>query len=705
MRPQVAVAKSFLESFAKLPAGEQKRAREFIEKFQEDPTQPGLNFERLNAVKDEKIRSVRVSQAYRAIVIHPPKGDVYLCVWVDKHDDAYAWAMNKKFEINPNSGILQYYDTAVIDSDDASEDVVELEDYQSRLFEKHDDEELLLAGIPQPLLSSVRDIISESDLDAMAPHLPEDASEMLYLLAAGYSLMEAIEEADRAQKAAAEIDTDDFSMALARAGSQRAFKVVDGQEELEEMLNAPLDQWRVFLHPTQRKLVRMKSNGPVRVLGGAGTGKTVVLMHRAKYLLDLVFGSETDRVLVTTYTKNLALDLEANLKTLCGRDSERLDIINLHGWAKRFMSSQGHQFNLVQEVQKKTLMQVAINQADTTDLDLAFYLEEWDQIVQGYDVDTRDAYLTVRRVGRGTPLSRKERSQVWQVFAIYRELLNDEHKSEWADLIRETRMYIEKQGLQLSYSAVLSDEVQDFSAGDLKLLRAIAPQGEDTMFLVGDGHQRIYGTPVVLGRCGIEIRGRSRRLKLNYRTTEQIGLRAMAVLKGLEIDDLDGGSDSLKGYSALRSGPDPVVKNFSSESDEANFIVAMINSWIESGVPPESICIASRTHSQIDRRYRQILDNHGIEWLKVQTDPEKEAKKPGVRLSTMHRMKGLEFSRVILAGVQKGKMPLDAGDYADHASLEDHELRERCLFYVACTRARDELVITGFGEESPFVMK
>jgi mRNA-degrading endonuclease RelE of RelBE toxin-antitoxin system len=215
MQPQVAIAKSFLDSFSKLPGTEQKRAREFIEKFQEDPKAPGLNYEHLNAVKDDKIRSVRVSQAYRAIVVHPPKGDVYLCVWVDKHDDAYDWARNKRFDVNPKSGVLQYYDTAAVEEVTPSLGQ-EAEEYQKHLFEDHDDEELLLAGIPQPLLTSVREVITESDLDALAPHLPEDASEMMYLLAAGYTLMEAIEEADRAHKAAADVDVEDFSAALQR---------------------------------------------------------------------------------------------------------------------------------------------------------------------------------------------------------------------------------------------------------------------------------------------------------------------------------------------------------------------------------------------------------------------------------------------------------------------------------------------------------
>jgi len=419
----------------------------------------------------------------------------------------------------------------------------------------------------------------------------------------------------------------------------------------------------------------------------------------------MFFTDDSERLLVTTYTKNLALDLDRNLNTLCGQDAGRLDVINLHGWAKRFMASHGHSFKLINDSQKKQLMQDAVNQAESLDFDIAFYFDEWDHVVQCNDVTSRDSYLTVRRVGRGTPLSRKQRSAVWLVFELYREFLDDRHQSEWADLIRETRLFIEKQALTLPYQAVLADEVQDFTRGELKLLRAIAPTGKDTMFVVGDGHQRIYGTPVTLGSCGIEIRGRARRLKLNYRTTEQIGGQAIAILKDLEIDDLDGGLDSLKGYSALRSGPAPIIRNFDAESAEADFIKEVVGAWIEQGVPPEAICISARTHSQIDRRYTQILEGIGIASVKVEKDPEAEASKPGVRLATMHRMKGLEFSRVLLAGVQAGKMPLEAGDYADYASLEDHELRERCLLYVACTRARDELVITGYGTASPFVSK
>lgn len=704
--PQVALSKDFMEAYSALPKNIQKKVREFTEKFRKDPTQSGINFERIKDAHDPNVRSARVDQAYRAIVVHPPKGDVYLCVWVDHHDEAYQWVRNRRFEINPRSGTFQIYDEVEAPQVlETTEQAAEVHAPEERLlFEDHDDEDLLLAGVPQPLLVSVRALKTEHDLDMLAPHLPADAAEMLYLLAAGYDLLEAIEEADRAKPQTKEIDTQDWSAALERPESQQAIKVVSSEEELEAMLDAPLEQWRIFLHPSQRKLVKMNANGPVRVLGGAGTGKTVVLMHRANHLASEVFNDENDRILVTTFTRNLALDLRMNLQNLCDRPTfQRLEVTNLHSWAADFMRRQGHSFQVVQDHERTRLFDAAMAEAPNDDFPRAFYMEEWDQVVQPQDVVTRDDYFTARRVGRGTRLGRRQRADVWRVLGRYRELLSERGKLEWPDAMRETRLYIEKQGIQSPYRAVLSDEVQDFSASALKLLKAIAPDSPNNLFLVGDGHQRIYGQPVRLGNCGIEIRGRSRRLKLNYRTTEQIRNQAVAILEGCEIDDLDGGRDSLKGFVSLRQGSSPIVHSFARESDEARFVVETVKKWLETH-PPETICVAARGNPQIRDRYRPMLEEAGIGCMVVERDPESEAKQPGVRLATMHRLKGLEFPRVLIAGVQDGTVPIRfSGDPTDVESRRYHDLQERCLLYVAATRARDELVVAGFGEPSPFL--
>jgi len=703
INPQVAFSKDFMEAYSRLPRKTQKKVREFTEKFQKDPTQAGLNFERLEDACDSKVRSVRVDQAYRIIIIHPPKGDVFLCVWVDKHDETYQWVRNRRFEINPRLGTFQIFKMeAATDVVSGPEETVGKE--QAGLLAEIDDEDLLLAGVPEPLLASVRALQDEIDLDALAPHLPPDSAEMLYLMAAGYSILEAIEETDRKKPVVEAVDVEDFSKALARPESQQHFKVVTDEADLDAMLDAPLEQWRIFLHPSQRKLVSMNANGPVRVLGSAGTGKTVVLMHRANHLAMQVFTGDNDRLLVTTFTRNLAFDLKMNLRNLCSDEAiSRLEITNLHSWAVGFMRKQGHIFRIVQEHERRRLFELAMTETSDQSHTLDFYMDEWDQVVQAQEVENRDDYFTARRVGRGTRLSRRQRAAVWSVLSRYRELLNEEGWIEWPDAIRETRLYIEKHKLSLPYRAILSDEVQDFSISELKLLRTLAPQEPNTLFLVGDGHQRIYGQPVRFGACGIEIRGRSRRLKLNYRTTEQIRSRAVAILEGKEIDDLAGGIDSLKGYRSLRNGPSPEICKFANEAEEAVCITDKVQNWLVAGVAAESICIAARTRSQISSRYEAILTAAGIDAVKVETDPQDESKVSGIRLATMHRMKGLEFSRVILAGVREGTVPLVPHNALDENHDPYHELKERCLFYVASTRARDELVITGYGQMSPLL--
>ena len=701
MKAKGALSKDFLESYSKLPKKQQKKVREFTEKFQKDPTQPGINFERLSGSVDDKVRSVRIDQVYRAIVIHPPRGDVFLCVWVDHHDDAYRWARNKRFEVNPKSGSLQLFE--VIEGGQVPAADAFAPSSAPPLFDEIDEEDLIFAGVPLPLLETVRSLQSDQDLDKLAPFLPEEAAEMLTYLAAGCSLPEALEETARDDKPedVADIDIEDFDAALAKAGSKRQFRIPQDEEELQAMLDAPLEQWRVFLHPSQREIVEVDADGPMRVLGGAGTGKTVVLMHRANHLLKHAFTDPDDRILVTTFTKNLAHDLATNLKNLCGEDFERLEVKNLDSWASGFLHRQGIKLVPVSNKKRVEFFDMAIDESGADQYPPNFFAEEWSRVVQAQDVDNRDAYLSARRVGRGTKLSRPERAKVWEVFSRFRELLDENNLVEYLDIIREARLFIQKQNLELPYRAVLADEVQDFAPNALKLLAAIATDSRNSLFLVGDAHQRIYGFPTSLSHCGIKVGGRIRRLQLNYRTTAEIRRSAERVLEGHAVDDLDLGTDTLKYDFSMRYGPEPEFRHFERETEEAEFIVGRLKSWLEASVPDDSICLATRTNSQLKERYATILAVAEIPTVHVARTPTSE-RGPCVRLATMHRMKGLEFSRVLLAGVQDGTMPLSSEhtEAADAAGREDWELKERCLFYVAQSRARDGLAVTGFGTPS-----
>ena len=694
----LAFARTFLESLAELPKKQQKKVREIIERFQDDPTRRAQNFERIKHVRDPKVRSIRIDGTYRMILIQPDRGDTLLCVWVDHHDEAYNWVRYKAFEVNPKSGVLQVYS---VEENEAPK-TAPAKEFQApqipHLFATFDDEELLLAGVPTPLLATVRALNHDVDLDDLSPHLPEDACELLYLFAAGYSFLDALDETSRTPQVEP-VDVDDFQAALARPGTQRLFHLVEGEAELEAILDAPLAKWRVFLHPSQRRLVEMNAQGPVRVLGGAGTGKTVVLMHRAKFLLESKFTAPEDRILVTTFTKTLAEDLRKQLDELCGVDAQRIEVKHLHSWASQYYERLvGQRLRIASDVERREAMQSAIDEAGDTEYSLSFFQEEWEQVVQLQETVTMEDYFKARRVGRGTRLGRKQRIQVWKVLERYREHLGLAKLEEWQDVIREVGLYLNKEGRKSAYRAVLTDEVQDLTPNELRLLRAIVPKGPADMFLVGDAHQRIYGGVTRMGSCGIEIRGRSKRLKLNYRTTDEIRTQAIAVLEGLDIDDLDGGSDSLKGYRSLRSGPAPELLHFDTSAKEEAAVIEHLQRWIED-IAPEEICLAARTNHLVKSRYAQLLTRAGIEFTLLGT---RGAPGKGVRLATMHRLKGLEFRRVLLASVQDGEMPkrLPPGTLADKASLEDHEKRERCLLYVAATRARDQLMITGYGKPS-----
>ena len=703
VQAKLAISRTFLDSYTKLPSSIQRKVRRLTEKFEQDATSSGLNFERINHAHDSKVRSLRVDKAYRLIVIQPPRGDVLLCVWVDHHDDAYDWAERKKFEVNPKSGAMQIYSVEdglkVAEQIDAQ--VPEIPG-APKLFDNVDDEELLLSGVPDALLPSVRALRVEEDLDELSQFLPEDSAEILFLLAAGYDFASALEEATRPKPLPQKVDSEDFVAAIERPESQRMFRVADNEEQLQEMLEAPFDQWRFFLHPSQRKIVEWNVNGPIRVLGGAGTGKTVVLMHRAKYLAIKVFNSPTDRILVTTFSRNLAIDLKDTLGTLCPEAINRIDVQNLHAWAKGFYESKvGQRVRIIEGKKRSEWMTEATVAAPGLELSDKFYLDEWDQVVQAQELDSEEAYLRAKRIGRGTRLTRGHRRQIWRIFDEYRNRLKEADFIEWQDLIREVRLYLEANPDEARYRAILADEVQDFTRSELLLLRSLAPEGKNDMFLVGDAHQRIYGVMTSLGACGIEIRGRSSRLKINYRTTQQIRDQAVFVLEGLAIDDLDGGTDELTGYHSLRKGPRPSVQHFARPEQEYDFIVKTVGDWTSS-IDPREICLAARTNSIVDR-YKKVLKSAGIACSKIKGSASTSG--GGVRMATMHRLKGLEFRRVLLCGVQGGQVPLpiDRDLHSDQASEEDHDKRERCLFYVASTRARDELVITGSGKKSEFV--
>jgi len=705
---RVAISADFLDAFAEIPRAQQSKVRRFIEQFKSNPTAPGINYEKIGSFKDPKLRSVRIDQSYRGIVMKPESGDIYMLLWVANHDDAYQWAENKVYTIHPDTGGLQVFDAREVEApsvvgEGGGNGAVPEE--EAGLFAQHRDRELVRLGVPQELMPLIRSIRSEEDLDRIQPHLPQEAYEALFLLAAGYSLVEVDREmAKHRPPPSREVDPEDYAAALEHPDSQRRFQVVDDELELAEILSAPLEKWRVFLHPSQRQTVRMEANGPVRVLGGAGTGKTVVALHRAKHLVERVFDRPDQRLLFTTFTRNLAADIEANLKKICSEEVlQRIDVVNLDRWVNEFLQKQGYAFQVDFGERTGDLWQDALTLVpDELDFPRSFYREEWEQVIQPLEITSLAEYLRVPRVGRGTRISRGQRKLIWSVFEEYHALLNEKQLREPDGAMRDARMILEDRGAILPYRSVVVDEAQDLGRPAFKLIRAMVPEQANDIFIVGDAHQRIYRHPIVLGQCGIDIVGRGRRLRINYRTTEQTRRWAVGLLEGVDFDDLDGGRDSTDEYKSLLQGMDPEVRHFDSFGQEVDFLCSYLESLEDQD--RKRVCLVARTNRLVEQ-YDGALKARGLVTYPIRRSEAEDRSAPGVRLATMHRVKGIEFERVLIASVNEGVIPLPqalegAASDADRKMLET---RERSLLYVAATRARREVKVTSYGEASRFL--
>ncbi len=702
-QPTVAISSDFFTAFSKLPKNVQNKAVNFLSKFRQDPTSSGINYEKIRDATHPGFRSVRIDDTYRGVIFNPEQDNVYVLLWVDHHDKAYAWARRKKCAVHPETGSLQVFDVREEESD------LRVEKDESQpghpcLFDNIHNRHLIQLGVPRELLPDIRRIVSKDQLEQMCEALPQEAYEALFFLAEGFSLQEVFQEMDKEEEKPG-VDTSDIRTALDNPDSRQRFHVVTDDLELQAMLQAPLEKWRVFLHPNQRKLVERKWNGPVRVLGEAGTGKTVAAMHRAKWLARKVFPKDQDWILFTTFTRNLAADIQANLKSICSPEEQsRIEVINLDKWVSDFLNRYGYSYRIVYPDQTKTLWDQALAAApDDPALSSSFYREEWVSVIQPQSVTSFNQYGKASRKGRGTALNRKARKAIWPVFEEYRLQLNEKGWREPDDAMRDVRQILNSQQILLPYSSIVVDEAQDMGTQAFLLLRQMVTEGHDDIFIVGDGHQRIYRHKVVLGQCGIKIIGRSRKLRVNYRTTEETRRWATSVLDNLPIDDLNEGLDSQKGTMSLMRGVEPIIKSFDSFEAECGYLIDFIRSKQEKGIL-SSTCMVVRTNSILER-YKSILQNQDIPVYAIKRSAPEDRNVPGLRIATMHRVKGLEFDTIIIAGANDGVLPLRQAlnSTDDPVERRDLEFRERALFYVAATRAKREVVVTSFGRKSSFI--
>jgi hypothetical protein len=688
LKPKVALSNEFLIQLSKLPANIHTKVMKWAIQFQADPKSPGINYENIHGARDSNLKSVRLDKDWRGIVFKPSSGDVYVLLYVDHHDAAYRWAENRRLTINPITGAMQLVSFEQI-TKVAAEPRGPVHHHappfaaaeNTLLFDEFDDRELMSLGVPEDLLGLVRSVSSDKALDAIQSRLPVEAYEGLFLVVAGDTVSQVLNA--RETRVDNVVDTEDFAAALATPESQSRFVVVSDDETLASILNAPLAQWRVFLHPLQQKLAIGDRSGPVRVLGGAGTGKTVLAMHRAKWLAENRT-SKSQKVLITTFTRNLAGDIEQNMKTLCSGDTlSRLEVRNLDAWVSAFMRSRKLEHRIVYDRKQDGPLQAwqaALAAKDTTlDLPDNFYEQELEHVILAQGITTLDEYRTARRTGRGVVLNRAKRDAVWPIFEEYRGQLASRKLKEVDDAYREIADIVRADAAPPSaYSAIVIDETQDFGPQALKLLRAMIPSGPNDLFFVGDGHQRVYSrNRAAMSKCGIDIRGRSKKLYLNYRTTDEIRLQAVALLEGCEIDDLDDGKDETRRYKSLSHGPAPKLSTVDGLESAAQEAIAFVSAWQSGGVQNTSLsfCVIAFSEKTRDALSRQ-LQTAGLTCVTITAQNNHAETQDVVHMATMHRAKGLEFDCVVAVAPKSY--------FSEPGDTEN----QRKLLYVALTRAK-----------------
>jgi superfamily I DNA/RNA helicase len=594
--------------------------------------------------------------------------------------------------INQITGAIDYVDLQVVEDDvlrRAPEPAPAPQQQPEKpLFAEYSAEQLAELGVAEPLIPIVLKLTTDDELLGLAEYAPRHTGEVLLRLRDGFSyedVKEQVTEPVAVKREEEEFDGDDWQSAVQRSQAV----VITDDESLQSIIEErDFGRWKVFLHPTQDKLVRRNYSGPARVSGGPGTGKTIVALHRVKHLVDQLGPGHTKPVLLTTFNKNLAADLRARLLSLGGPETlARVDIVHVDQLATRVVreADPGNAKRRIEDSQALREWRQLLVEAGEHRWDAEFLSDEWNQVILGQAVHSRSDYFRVRRAGRGRSITRAERAEIWQLAERFTQRLDlkglETHRqvAERAARLEIDRkvkidnrqqqkderggldnVHVESGSgafLRYRYRHIVVDEAQDLSAAHWKMLRAMVPAGPNDIFLVGDTHQRIYDNQVTLGSLGINIRGRSARLALSYRTTWEILRDAMRVMEGAEYDDLDGGTDDLNGYRSVLHGLRPSLHRTGSWDEELEVIVEQLRAWHD--VPREAIAICVPTNEMVTEVAAR-LQQRGIVPTEITRDGPRRDE--GVHIGTMYRFKGLEYRCMIIAGVSEGLVPRSSVD-------------------------------------------
>lgn len=681
------IADTFTDSLARLTGEEQKSVKTAAFDLQLNPAHPSLQLHKLDRAKDANFWSIRVSRDLR-LIVHRTNASLLLC-YVAHHDPAYQWAERRKLETHPKTGAAQLVEIRERVQEIAVPKYVETlvsTPAKPLLFASVSDTELLKYGVPVEWLGDVRTATEDSILE-IATHLPSEAAEALLNLATGGAPV---------VTAPSTAGSDPFE----HPDAQRRFRAMKNIEELQLALDYPWEKWAVFLHPAQRQLVEKDFKGPAKVSGSAGTGKTIVALHRAVHLAR---SNPDSRVLLTTFSDTLANALRTRLRLLIGsqpRLGEQIEVLSMRAVGIRLFELNLGKPKLVSAERLRHIMQGSSASAPEHKFTLRFLLSEWDQVVDAWQLSSWEEYRDVTRLGRKTRLKEPQRLALWSIFENVRTRLFDDGSMTEAGMFERLAAHF-KNGVASPYDFAVVDEAQDISITQLRFLAALAAKRPNGLFFAGDTGQRIFQQPFSWKAVGVDLRGRSSTLKVNYRTSHQIRTQADRLLDS-EIADVDGNMENRSGTVSLFDGPNPQIINAETEKAEQQDIAKWLAKRTAEGLRPDEIVVFVRSGSELPRA-EAACTKAGLPYRVL--DTHAETTNGAVSLSTMHMAKGLEFRAVAVMACDDEVIPLQERieTATDHSELEDVYNTERQLLYVACTRARDCLLLTSAGSPSEFL--
>jgi len=681
------IADTFTDSLLRLTRDEQKSVKTAAFDMQLNPASPGLSFHRLDKSKDKNFWSVRVGSDIR-LIVHKTASSLLLC-YVDHHDRAYAWAERRRLDTHPKTGAAQ-----LVEIRERVEEIavpVYIEVAQPKppkppLFAHLKDEELLGYGVPQDWLADVRQATEDSIL-TLTDHLPGESAEALLELATG-------------GKPQVPQPADTGANPFTHPDALRRFRVMKDVEELERAFAFPWDKWTIFLHPSQRELVERDYSVPARVSGSAGTGKTIVALHRAVFLAR---SNSDSRVLLTTFSNTLADALRTKLRRLVSNEprlGERLDVHDLNAIGERLYEQHFGRTKIASSETVKQFMAEASTRVLDLKFSLSFLLSEWADLVDAWQLDTWESYRDVKRLGRKTRLQESQRAALWTILDAVRKRLKGQGLVTYPEIFSRLASQLASRK-HPPFEFVVVDEAQDLSVSQLKFLAALGGMRPNSLFFAGDLGQRIFQQPFSWKSLGVEIRGRARTLHINYRTSHQIRMQTDRLL-GPEVADVDGNTEDRRGTVSVFNGPSPSIQTFKGHDEENQAVADWLQNLSREGVMPHEFGVFVRSDAELARA-RAAVTQAKLPFKVL--DDHVETTSGQISIGTMHLAKGLEFRAVAVMACDDEIIPLQSRieTVADDNDLEEIYNTERHLLYVACTRARDHLLVTSVEPRSEFL--